>query len=100
MKALLSSIALTGIIMTSPAWAQVSSGSTSAASQNQAANTQNSETGVPAKPGTKSGPTVQPNDQVTGNKQTPDARLQDQSGVRGLPANKSGATATPTGKTQ
>jgi hypothetical protein len=100
MKALLSGIALTAVVVTSPAWAQVSSGSPGASMQNQAANTQNSQPGVPGKPGSKSGPTVEPNGQVTGQQQTPDARLHDPSGVRGLPGSKSGPAVTPPSKSQ
>lgn len=100
MKALCSSIALIAMVITSPVWAQVSSGSSGASMRNEAANTPNSQTGVPGKPGSKSGATVEPNGQVTGQKETPDARLQDQSGVQGVPGNKSGATVTSPNKSQ
>ena len=101
MKALLSGIALAALVASLPAWSQTNAPQTGTAgqsTQHEAANAPNSETGVPGRPGTKSGPTVEPGGKVTGTKQTPAARLQDKSGVRGMPGNKSGVAVTPPNK--
>lgn len=56
---------------------------------------ENSSPGSIGLPGSESGPTVTPNGRVIGRNQTPDARLRDESGVRGQPDTESGPAGRP-----
>ncbi len=103
MKALLSGIAIAAMA-TLPAWSQTNPSTIGTmSSKQQAANTNtdgSSHPGTPGMPGSKSGPTVKPNGQVTGQNVAPTTGQQDMSGVKGMPGNKSGPAATSPNKSK